>query len=114
MQQKDRCRSRAGRGLSLLELTTRQGFCWNRLWDTQERATRLLCSLKRLGMGKLDSGLHNGPGSQESSYSSSSFHAKRLPALETYQQHAEESIALSATSVQKSRETRAPLGLAVS
>lgn len=34
-----------------------------------------------------------------------------MPALETYQHHAAESMALRAVSSQKSRETRAPLGL---
>lgn len=37
MKQKKQWKSRAGRGLSLFELTIANGFCWNRLWDTQER-----------------------------------------------------------------------------
>lgn len=38
MQQRERWRSRAGRRLNLLELTVREGFCWNRLQDTQRES----------------------------------------------------------------------------
>lgn len=67
MQQRERWRSRSGKGLGLLEVTIRKGFFWNRLWDIQKRATGLLCSLKSLCMERLDIGVYNGAGSQGSS-----------------------------------------------
>lgn len=73
MKQREQWRSRAGRGLSLSELAKANGFCWNRLWDTQEREIELLCSLKSLWMERLDKELHNGPESQGSSWLLSMF-----------------------------------------
>lgn len=111
MKQREQWRSRAGRGLSLFELTITNGFCWNRLWHTQEREMELLCSLKSLCMERLDKELRNGPESQGSSQSSSSSHAKSsstgdIPATFC------KGTARRAASIQKSRGTRPLLGLA--
>lgn len=112
MKQREQWRSRAGRGLSLFELTITNGFAGTDC-GIPEREMELLCSLKSLCMERLDKELRNAPESQGSSQSSSSSHAKSsstgdIPATFC------KGTARRAASVQKSRGTRPLLGLASS